>query len=152
MKSLKHWASNGWVREQTTSPEEIGELLAVVARSHEDCLAPISTDARFQIAYQAALTLGTVLVRACGYRVERESHHYRTLQAIALILGDAYVVDCQFLDECRKKRNELSYCRVGIVTDRDTIDLVAAASRLRDDVARWLAEQHPELLSRATGN
>jgi CelD/BcsL family acetyltransferase involved in cellulose biosynthesis len=145
MSNLKHWESNGWVSRQTASAEEIDELLAVVTRSLEDCKAAISTDARFQIAYQAVLTLGTVLVRACGYRVERASHHYRTLQAIALVLGPAYDADCQFLDECRKKRNELSYCRVGIATERDTIDLLAVASRLKDDVIAWLGAHHADL-------
>ena len=146
MQSLKNWESNGWLRPQDTSAEEIGELLLVVDRAIEDCKASISTDARFQIAYQGALTLGTILVRACGYRVERSNHHYRTLQAISLILGEEYSADRQFLDVCRKKRNELSYCRVGIASERDLEELQEVLSRLREVVRQWLASHHPALV------
>ena len=149
MQSLKNWESNGWLRPQETSAEEIGQLLLVVDRSLKDCLAPISTDAQFQIAYQGALTLGTILVRACGYRVERTNHHYRTLRAISVILGEGYDADRQFLDACRKKRNELSYCRIGLATERDTKDLQELLVRLRDDIREWLSKYHPELLAKA---
>ena len=44
-------------------------------------------DWRFGIAYNTALKLCTILLYASGYRAERTLQHYRTIQAMPLILG-----------------------------------------------------------------
>ena len=48
----------------------------------------ISADWRFGIAYNAALKLCTILLYAEGYRPEKTLQHYRTIQALPLILGN----------------------------------------------------------------
>ena len=88
--SLKQWASNGWLRPHKTSTEEIGNLLAIVKRDMSDSAEDtISADWRFGIAYNAALKLCTILLSAEGYRPEKALAHYRTLQALPLILGSS---------------------------------------------------------------
>ena len=85
--TLKQWASNGWLRPHKTSGEEIGNLLAIVKRDMRDAKeGVISADWRVGIAYNAALKLCTVLLYAEGYRPEKRLAHYRTLQALPLIL------------------------------------------------------------------
>jgi hypothetical protein len=69
--SLLQWASNGWVRPHTTSPQEIGNLLAIVERDLADAEGAISADWRFGIAYNAALKLCTILLHTAGYRADR---------------------------------------------------------------------------------
>jgi len=67
--SLKQWADNGWLKPHKTSRREIGSLLAIARRDLADARADtISDDWRFGIAYNAALKLCTVLLRAEGYR------------------------------------------------------------------------------------
>ena len=85
---LKQWADNGWLRPHRTSPEEIDNLLSIVDRDLADAQEEgISADWRFGIAYNAALKLCTILLYASGYRAERTLQHYRTMQAMPLILG-----------------------------------------------------------------
>ncbi len=103
--SLQQWADNGWLRSHTTSAEEASSLLAIVERDLTDADGDISSDWRFGIAYNAALKLCTILLYASGYRAERTQQHYRTLQALPLILGDESKADAEYLDACRNKRN-----------------------------------------------
>jgi hypothetical protein len=86
--TLKQWADNGWLRPHRTSPEEINNLLSMVHRDLADAQAQgISAYWRFAIAYNAALKFCTILLYASGYRAERALQHYRTIQAMLLILG-----------------------------------------------------------------
>ncbi|MBW2644686.1 MAG: hypothetical protein JRE23_00650 [Deltaproteobacteria bacterium] len=85
--SLQKWVEHGWLRPHKTSREEIENLLQIVNRDLEDAEGDISTDWRFGIAYNAALKLCTILLYAEGFRPERTLQHYRTIQALFVILG-----------------------------------------------------------------
>jgi uncharacterized protein (UPF0332 family) len=145
--SLKQWASNGWLKTHKTSAEEIGNLLAIVQRDLQDASKKVvSDDWRFGIAYNAALKLCTVLLYAEGYRPEKNLAHYRTLQALPLILGDKRKGDADYLDACRNKRNTVEYDYVGGATESDAEELVEFSRELEKDVLAWLKKEHPDLI------
>src|SRR5512136_1699147 len=114
--TLNQWADNGWIESHVTSPEEIANLLAIVDRDLADAGKEISADWRFGIAYNAALKLCTILLYAEGYRPEKTLQHFRTIQALPLILGSHHEEDAKYLDTCRNKRNVVEYDSVGGVT------------------------------------
>lgn len=146
--TLKQWQDNGWLRSHKTSAEEIGNLLAIVRRDLQDSgEEAISADWRFGIAYNAALKLCTVLLHAEGYRPEKSLAHYRTLQALPLILGTKKKADAEYLDTCRAKRNTVEYDFVGGVTGADAEELVDFAKELEKEVLDWLKAKHPDLLA-----
>ena len=103
----------------------------------------ISPDWRFGIAYNAVLKLCTILLHASGHRVERSLHHYRTLQALPLILGTGRQADADYLDACRIKRNTVEYDRTGAATHADADELLSLAIDLRKDVLAWLKSTQP---------
>jgi len=144
--TLKQWADNGWLRPHQASAKEIRDLLNIVERDLKDAVGGVSTDWRFGIAYNAALKLCTVLLYACGYRAERKLQHYRTLQALPLILGAENKADALLLERCRVKRNTAEYEYVGAVTEAETNELISFARELKADVLDWLEKNHPELL------
>lgn len=147
--TLRQWEDNGWLRKHTTSAEEIGNLLEIVERDIKDAVEEsISADWRFGIAYNAALKLCTVLLFAEGYRTEKTLAHYRTLQALPLVLGDDRKTDAEYLDTCRAKRNTIEYDFVGGATDADADELIEFVKELEAVVLSWMNEQHPELLAR----
>ena len=79
--SLRDWLRNGWLIEHRTSPQEIGDLLAVADRDLHDCRSGgLSADWRLNIAYNAALQAATAALAAAGYRPAREMHHFRVIQ------------------------------------------------------------------------
>jgi uncharacterized protein (UPF0332 family) len=145
--TLKQWLENSWLRQHKTKPREITDLLQIVARDLEDAgKNHISSDWRFGIAYNAALKLCTILLYAEGYRAERTLQHYRTIQALPLILGQSRKNDAQYLDVCRSKRNIVEYDQIGTVSDQDADELIEFCRELKKDVLAWLKENHPELI------
>jgi hypothetical protein len=144
--SLKQWASNGWLRPHRTSPNEIQDLLAIVKRDLADAVGDISADWQFGIAYNAALKLCMILLYASGYRPEKTLQHYRTLQALPLILGSERKADVDYLDACRIKRNTVEYDYAGGATRKDAQELIEFSRELRETVMDWLRREHIELL------
>jgi hypothetical protein len=143
--SLQQWAGNGWLRPHQTSPKEIQDLLAIVKRDLADAQGNISADWQFGIAYNAALKLCTVLLHGSGYRPEKTLQHYRTLQALPLILGPERKADAEYLDACRIKRNTVEYDYAGAATRKDAEELVEFCQELREVVIAWLEREHIEL-------
>jgi hypothetical protein len=144
--TLQQWAENGWLEPHATSAVEIANLLAIVDRDLADAGEGISPDWRFGIAYNAALKLCTILLYAEGYRAARTLQHYRTIQALPLILGLQHRRDANYLDACRKKRNIVEYDYVGGATGDEALELAAYVVELREMVLDWLKENHPQLL------
>ncbi len=145
--SLKQWSDNGWLRPHRTSRQEIGNLLGIVHRDLKDAQSEtLSADWRFGIAYNAALKLCSILLYAAGFRPTQNLAHYRTLQALPLILGSERKPDADYLGTCRAKRNTVEYDYVGGVTKADAEELADFARKLEDDVVKWLATRYPELL------
>jgi hypothetical protein len=63
--SLELWKRNGWLREYKTSDQEVADLLTLVERDLTDAAREeISTDWRFNIAYNAGLQLVTIEVES----------------------------------------------------------------------------------------
>jgi hypothetical protein len=145
--SLKQWEANGWLKPHKTSPNEIGNLLAIVSRDLEDAKGGVSPDWRFAIAYNAALKLCTVLLYAEGYRPSHGAHHFRSILAMPLILGPTSQPDADYLDACRNKRNAVEYDYVGAATEEEAEELRAFVDEFKEAVHRWLVERHPGLLS-----
>jgi hypothetical protein len=145
--TLKDWEANGWLRPHKTSRQEIGNLLAIVRRDLTDARSEgISDDWRFGIAYNAALKLCTILLYAKGYRPMQNLAHYRTLQALPLILGRDRKAETNYLETCRIKRNTVEYDYAGGATDADADELIEFAGHLEKEVMEWLHSRHPDLM------
>jgi len=144
--SLQEWKKNGWLKGHRSSPQEIKGLFDIVSRDLMDAQTDtLSADWRFGIAYNAALKLCSILLVAEGYRPDKNLAHYRTLQAMPIILGQQKRADAEYLDMCRIKRNTVEYDCTGAATVRDATELIQFAQHLRDEVQTWLETKHPEL-------
>jgi len=88
------------------------DLLDIVERDLKDAQCDLSSDWKFNIAYNAALQLCTILLNASGYRPEKTLAHYRTLGALPLILGADRQGDAEYLETCRKTRNTAEYVQL----------------------------------------
>ena len=144
---LQQWAANGWLRPHQTTPGQIADLLTIVERDIEDSDRDLSVDWQFGIAYNATLKLCTVLLYASGYRPEKNLAHYRTLQALPLILGPQFSADTDYLDSCRAKRNTAEYDTAGTISQSEATELRSFARELRTHVLLWLRNEHPTLIA-----
>ena len=145
--TLEQWKQNGWLKVEPASSAEIANLLAIVERDLEDGKSSISADWRFGIAYNAALKLCTILLRAEGYRPSHGLQHYRTIMAVPLILGESRKEDANYLDACRTKRNIVEYDYVGGASGEDAKELLEFVEEFRQEVITWLKKNHCKLLS-----
>jgi len=143
--TLNQWMNNGWLRRHKTSQKEIENLVLIIDRDLKDVKGGISDDWRFGIAYNAALKLCTILLYAEGFKAEKTLQHYRTIQALPLILGNKRKDDAEYLNSCRSKRNIVEYDYVGGVTEHDADELIEFVKELKADVLEWLNNNHPEL-------
>ena len=145
--SLEKWVEYGWLRREPTSPDEIRSLLGIVDRSLADAkVEAVSTDLRFIAAFNAALCIATMALRATGYRtVTQAGHHVKTIESLELTLkSNAKIV--QKFKTLNNKRNKSVYDVVGAVSDQDLVAIVSLANELKDGAIAWLREIHPELL------
>jgi len=135
------------LRPHQTNRQQIADLLAIVERDLEDAsTVRLSTDWQFAIAYNASLKLCTILLYAEGYRPERNLAHYRTLQALAKILGNDRQSDADYLDTCRSKRNLFEYDMAGRTSAEEAKELLEFSKELHGDVMVWLEKRHPSYL------
>jgi hypothetical protein len=145
--SLQKWLEFGWLRPHRTSPEEIRNLWLVADRDIKDAASGgVSADWCFNIAYNAALQLCTLLLYAEGYEPAKgQLTHYRILQALPLILPNR-TDDAEYLDGCRETRNKVEYDHAGFATKKDAAELIEFSNELRTAVMAWLKDKHPELV------
>jgi uncharacterized protein (UPF0332 family) len=143
--SLEDWLSKGQLRQHKTSRNEIQQLLAVFARDIADAqLRTLSTDRRFATAYNAALTVATAALAACGYRAAGEGHHYWTVQTLAFTLQ----LDAKTIEEFnrfRRKRNTIDYERTGAVSEKEVSEMLELAENIRHRLEQWLRAHYPNL-------
>ena len=144
--SLQEWAESGGLHPHKTSAKEVASLLAIVERDLVDAQSQVSTDWRFGIAYNAALTLCTILLYASGYRAEKDSQTDRTIGALPLILYYRKD-DADYLKACAIKWDTARNVK-SVVTEKDCSELVAFVKDLRDDVIYWLQQSHPDLTAK----
>lgn len=147
--SLERWKQNDWlIRDEARLPEII-QLFAVADRELSDAGADgLSIDGKFMHAYDAALTLCTIALRACGYRVNRKQHghHQKTIEALPLAVDARLQATSDQVVVASRKRSQALYDRTGVVDRRDADELLETARELRSEVIKWLATEHPELL------
>jgi len=144
---LQQWAANGWLRPHQTSQQQVADLFAIVERDLADSERDLSPDWQFGIAYNAALKLCTILLYASGYRPEKNLAHYRTLQALPIILGASRADDADYLDACRAKRNTAEYDIAHTVNQSEADELRGFVRELHSAVLAWLRQCHPLLLA-----
>lgn len=146
--SLQHLLAKGRLRRQKTSPTEIARLFEVAERDLADAQLPgLSADRRFATAYNAALQLATIVLRAEGYRTGGTGHHATAIAAFRAIVGPKMEGLGDYLDACRSKRNTVDYDGVGVASQCEVEEVVVEARRMQSFVRTWLARHHPELLS-----
>lgn len=148
MTSLQQLLAEGRLQRQPAVPAEINALFKVAARDLADAgVLGLSEDRRFATAYNGALQLATIVLRAEGYRTRGSGHHRTTIAALPLLMGGSFESIADYLDACRSRRNTVDYDGIGIATEADVAELTLEARELEALVRAWLTEHHPELVN-----
>jgi hypothetical protein len=134
---------------QAATALEVLQLLSIVERELSDAsVEAISTDGRFGHAYNAALVLCRIALRASGYRAMKGGGaHNIEINTLVYTLGRAKQDVMVFLSRCSRTRALEVYDHAGVVAEEDVEDLIGTAKQLRLDVLAWLKSEHPDLYS-----
>lgn len=86
--NLESWLTEKHLRPHKTTKKEIQDLLGVAQRDMSDAAVPgLSSDRRFLIAYEAALTLATIPLYCVGYETYGKGHHWLTFRVLPEVIG-----------------------------------------------------------------
>ena len=121
-------------------------MRSIIDRCLKDAGLPLFPDNKFSLTYNAARSLAVIVVYAAGYRIKhRGGGHYNTFLALKAAMGPSIEPMANYLDDCRQKRNELSYESVDVVTETEADELVTKTLELQTLVEDWIAKNHPHL-------
>ena len=109
-------------------------------------VSELSTDRRFLIAYEGALSLATIPLYCVGYETRGKGHHWLTFRLLPEIIGKEYSDLSQYFDQCRTKRNVGTYDRGGQISKSEVDELLASVGTFQDNVVHWLQDNHSDLL------
>lgn len=130
------------------SLSEMTKLFSVVDRELQDANAVgLSVDGKFMHAYDAALVLCMIALRACGYRVTKGAgHHKHSIGSLRFTLGECMQPLADEIEIASRKRGQAMYDRTGVVQTLDADELLESARKLRREVLDWMAAAHPRLV------
>jgi len=81
----KHNYAKVLIKDEPTSKNELDDLFNIVKRDLIECRTEeLSLDWQFGIAYNAALKLCTIFLRADGKRISAGSHHFFTISSLPI--------------------------------------------------------------------
>jgi hypothetical protein len=124
-------------------------MFRLVDRDLADAQVPgLSSDRRFLIVYEAALTLATIPLYAAGYETHGSGHHWATFQVLSDAMGGEYCDLAVYFDSCRTKRNVGSYDRSGRISETEAKELSQETIKFKEMVRSWLRINYPGLVAR----
>ena len=148
--NLKTWLKEERLKTHSTSKEEIEKLFKIVNRDLADAeLLGLSPDRKFITAYNAALQLATIVLRAAGYRTNpnKTGHHRISIDALSEIAGEELEEVSSYLNACRVKRHICDYTSSGEVSEGEASEIVKEIKNFKIFVVEWIQKNHPHLLS-----
>jgi len=145
--NFRKWLAEERLRSHRTSKEEIQGLLEIAKRDLNDAsVQDLSTDRRFLIAYEGALTLATIPLYCAGYETYGRGHHWMTFSILPDVMGEKYSDLADYFDQCRTKRNVGTYDRGGQISESEVDELLAEVKSFYEDVIDWLKRNHTNLI------
>lgn len=144
--SLENWVSLKKLQREPASKNETADLLKNVDEFLTDSKSTtVSNNTRFNTAYNAALLLAKVALRACGYRTAGSgAHHFDLIWSLHETIGTPSDFSEKF-QKFSKKRHQSSYDAIP-VSDKELKGMIELAEDLYRRVRKWLKANHPELL------
>jgi hypothetical protein len=145
--SLEQWLQTGSLLRHEPTLAGIRQHFEVVDRDLADAaVTGLSSDCRFNLAYNAGLQLCAIALHANGFKAAKGGgHHFTTINALDLCVGDSLKDTKVYLSRCNRLRSQGIYDRVGVVQETDAVELLATIKTLRRDVQEWLQKSHPDL-------
>jgi hypothetical protein len=145
--NLDRLLAQGRLRPHSTTKEEIQEMIRIAMRDLNDAVVPgLSSDRRFFIAYEAALTLATIPLYCSGYETHGQGHHWMTFLVLPEVMGSEIRELADYFELCRIKRNVGTYDRGGQISQSEAEELIEEVKQFQSSIEEWLRINRPEFI------
>lgn len=145
--TFKDLLVQGRLRPHSPHVEEIRQMLRIVERDlHDAALGGLSTDRRFLIAYDAALTLATIPLHCSGCETHGAGHHWMAFLVLPHVMSPDLKELSEYFELCRTKRNVSTYDRGGQISEAEADELLSEVKSFKSLVEAWLRDHHPEFV------
>jgi hypothetical protein len=85
-------------------------------------------------------------IACAGYRITSQTGHHRlALQGAKLALGKSAQKYADYLDACRRKRNQIDYTFSNVAIETEAKEITLQATYFYQHVEAWIAKNHPAL-------
>jgi uncharacterized protein (UPF0332 family) len=147
--NLKNYIDKGYLITREPDKEEISKLLKLAERDLQVASKGChDVDWQFAIAYNAALQLASVVLRASGYRATTKTgHHWITLTTLPDFMGKELNETRDYFNACRTKRNFTEYCEAGTISQLEAERLIQEVKAFKIKVVSWLKKHHPKFIN-----
>ncbi len=145
-KYLNKWVQEDKLKKHNTSADEISKLFRIVDRDLKDAgLQGLSADRRFITAYNTALQLTTIVLRAYGLRTNpnKAGHHRISIDALPEILGSEFQDLTDYFNSCRIKRHNCDYTSSGEISDKEASEFLSEVEKFKNSIFTWIKEKYP---------
>lgn len=140
------------IEERAPAEGEVAGMWTKAVDSLESSAAAgLKPEARFTLAYQAALQASTAVVRAAGYQTRGEGHHHHTFAAVVALSIPGLEEAARKLNGIRQKRHGAIYDWESRLDDEDAEEIRIATRRLLEHAEAWLRKRYPHIESLTSG-
>lgn len=147
--SLENLARIGKLKPHSPTRQEIARLIASAQRNLRDaCIAGLSAETRFDVAYKAVMQCSLVALMANGFRpsTSEPGHHATAIHSLSITIALSNE-RCIVLDKLRRLRNLSDYSGVD-VSEEEAASCIRSAESLLASLEAWLRINRSELMDR----
>ena len=129
MISIDALVREGSIHPFQATPEEIAKVMDIARRdlALAEIIQDSSLDWSFSIAYNAVLQACRAYMFYKGYRPGSSEAHKATFQFMQVTADESVKQTIDYFDRTRKKRHRVIYDEPGLVTEKETQQLIKKA-------------------------
>ena len=134
--------NSGRIRRETISQPEVLRVMEVADRDMRTArkMMDEERDWGFAVGYNAVLQASRAYMFSQGFRPASAESHKNTLAFMEVALGKEHRQLVTYFDRMRKKRHQAVYDQVGLISEKEAVDLLARAEEFVAMVRRKLGE------------
>ena len=143
MISIETLVREGSVHPFRATREEIAKVMDIARRdlAEAEKIRGSSLDWAFSIAYNAVLQASRAYMFHMGYRPASSEAHKATFAFMQITVDEPMKQTIDYFDRARKKRHRVIYDEPGLVTEKETHQLIKKAKEFLAYIETRLAKE-----------
>jgi uncharacterized protein (UPF0332 family) len=140
--SIETMVQEGRIHPFKATKEDIAKVMSIAKRDLSDAeqIKGTSLDWTYSIAYNAVLQACRAFIFHMGYRPASYEAHKATFEFMQLTVEERMKPTIDYFDRARKKRHRVTYETAGLVSEKETEQLLRKAREFLEYIESKLEE------------